>query len=57
MNGGGQDLGDPQQNLDSWLEIRPDMQQWVDAVRKHAPKNLVLVGGPHWSQITAPPLA
>jgi len=47
MNGGGS-------NTDRWLSVRTDMQTWVDIVRSYAPNNLILVGGPGWSQIIGP---
>ncbi len=37
-----------------WLTFRGDAQTWVDIIRTHAPDNLILVGGPQWSQIIAP---
>jgi endoglucanase len=37
-----------------WLSVRADMQTWVDIVRSHAPYNLILVGGPIWSQAIGP---
>ena len=37
-----------------WLDFRGDAQIWVDIIRAHAPDNLILVGGPQWSQIIAP---
>lgn len=47
INGGGSDT-------DRWLSVRGDMQTWVDIVRSYAPNNLILVGGPSWSQIIGP---
>ncbi len=47
VNGGGS-------NTDRWLSVRTDMQTWVDIVRSYAPNNLILVGGPGWSQIIGP---
>ncbi|KPL25152.1 MAG: hypothetical protein AMJ75_01730 [Phycisphaerae bacterium SM1_79] len=44
--------GDSQTNR--WLDFRDDAQTWVDIIRTHAPDNLILVGGPQWSQIIAP---
>lgn len=37
-----------------WLSVRQDMQTWIDIVRSHAPKNLILVGGAFYSQIIGP---
>lgn len=33
-----------------WSTYRETAQPWVDLIRKHAPKNLVLIGSPRWSQ-------
>ena len=33
-----------------WLTLRPDMQTWINIIRAYAPNNLILVGGPSWSQ-------
>jgi len=41
-------------STDRWLSVRADMQIWVDIVRSYAPDNLILVGGPGWSQIIGP---
>jgi hypothetical protein len=37
-----------------WNDYRPRAQAWVDIVRSQAPDNLVLVGGPIWSQNIGP---
>ncbi|MHC4911670.1 MAG: glycoside hydrolase family 5 protein [Planctomycetota bacterium] len=37
-----------------WLSVRTDMQTWVDIVRTYAANNLILVGGPSWSQMIGP---
>lgn len=37
-----------------WLSVRQDMQTWVDIVRAHAPRNLILVGGAFYSQVIGP---
>ncbi len=37
-------------NRDDWQTVRADMQVWYDIVRGAAPKNLILVAGPEWSQ-------
>lgn len=37
-----------------WLSVRRDMQTWIDIIRKHAPKNLLLVAGANYSQIIGP---
>ncbi|MCK9522903.1 MAG: cellulase family glycosylhydrolase [Proteobacteria bacterium] len=36
---------------DKWEDWHPIAQSYVDIIRTHAPKNLVLVGGPNWSQV------
>ena len=41
-------------DVSRWLDFRQDVQPWVDIIRSHAPNNLVLVGGPSWSQIIGP---
>jgi peptidoglycan/xylan/chitin deacetylase (PgdA/CDA1 family) len=38
----------------NWRSVRTDMQVWVDIVRTYAPHNLILVGGPTWSQAIGP---
>jgi hypothetical protein len=37
-----------------WITCRNDMQTWINIVRSFAPNNLILVGGPSWSQIIGP---
>ena len=37
-----------------WLSVRDDMQTWIDIVRSHAPRNLILVAGGFYSQIIGP---
>ena len=40
------------ENLDAnWQDWRPMAQEYVDIIREHAPHNMVLVGGPTWSQV------
>ncbi len=34
----------------NWNDWQPIVQDFVDIIRGHAPQNLVLVGGPKWSQ-------
>ena len=34
----------------SWAEWKSIVQPWVDLIQDYAPKNLVLVGAPHYSQ-------
>ena len=38
---------------DDWDTWRATAQPWVDLIRAQAPKNLILVGAPSWSQHTA----
>ncbi len=35
---------------DDWRAWKKTAQPWVDVIRTNAPKNLILVGGPRWSQ-------
>ncbi len=37
-----------EKNLAEW---RDTMQEWVDMIREGAPRTLLLIGSPHWSQI------
>lgn len=36
----------------NWLNWRNVAQEWVDLIRKEAPRNIILIGSPLWSQIT-----
>jgi endoglucanase len=51
-------FNEPMDNVGSewqrWLNVRADMQKWVNLVRLYAPENLILVGGGQWCQILAP---
>jgi endoglucanase len=38
---------------DSWSTWKKTAQPWVDTIRAAAPKNLILIGGPRWSQNVA----
>ncbi len=38
---------------DSWSTWKTTAQPWVDIIRVAAPKNLILIGGPRWSQNVA----
>jgi endoglucanase len=38
---------------DSWSTWKTIAQPWVDLIRAAAPKNLILIGGPRWSQNVA----
>ncbi len=50
-------FNEPMDNVGSerqrWLNVRADMQTWVNLVRSYAPDNLILVGGGQWCQILA----
>ncbi len=37
-----------------WLSVRKDMQEWVNLVRQHAPRTLLLIAGANYSQIIGP---
>jgi cellulose 1,4-beta-cellobiosidase len=37
-------------NPDNWQTWKQWAQPWVDIIRSHAPNNLILIGGPRWSQ-------
>ncbi len=34
----------------SWQRWKGQAQPWVDLIRQHAPNNIILIGGPFWSQ-------
>lgn len=36
---------------ENWIEWRDTMQKWVEMIREDAPRTLLLVGSPHWSQM------
>jgi len=38
---------------DDWRTWKTTAQPWVDIIRTEAPKNLILIGGPRWSQNVA----
>jgi fibronectin type 3 domain-containing protein len=38
----------------NWATLKPDMQNWINLIRAIAPNNLILVGGPSWSQQIGP---
>lgn len=38
---------------DSWSTWKKTAQPWVDIIRAAAPQNLILIGGPRWSQNVA----
>jgi endoglucanase len=40
-------------NPDNWSTWKTWAQPWVNIIRSHAPSNLILVGGPRWSQNVA----
>ena len=37
---------------ENWLAWRDKAQEWVNLIRGHAPRNIILIGSPLWSQIT-----
>lgn len=37
---------------ENWLNWRSVAQEWVDLIRELAPRNIILIGSPLWSQIT-----
>ena len=37
-------------NPDSWSTWKTTAQPWVNLIRSYAPNNLILIGGPRWSQ-------
>jgi endoglucanase len=37
-------------NPDNWSTWKKTAQPWVDLIRSYAPNNLILIGGPRWSQ-------
>ncbi|GAB4531142.1 MAG: hypothetical protein Tsb0014_14460 [Pleurocapsa sp.] len=37
---------------ENWLAWREKAQEWVDLIREQAPKNIILISSPLWSQIT-----
>jgi len=41
-------------NGGSWPSVKSDMQTWVNIVRRYAPYNLILVGGPTYDMVLAP---
>ncbi|MFB6162328.1 MAG: glycoside hydrolase family 5 protein [Halococcoides sp.] len=43
---------DSQGGVETWNAWREHAQPWVDTIRKNAPRNLVLIGSPQWSQFT-----
>jgi len=42
----------PNRSRENWLLWRQTAQQWVNTIRKHAPRNIILVNSPHWSHDT-----
>ena len=50
-------INDANTELERWLNVREDMQRWVDLVRTYAPDTVVLVAGPSYSQIIGPTAA
>ena len=37
---------------ENWAAWKKSMQKWVNNIRKDAPNTLLLIGSPHWSQMT-----
>ena len=37
---------------ENWQNWRSVAQEWVDLIREQAPRNIILIGSPLWSQIT-----
>lgn len=48
---GGPDVTDPVSE-ETWLTWREEAQPWVDTIREHAPRNVVIIGSPRWTQWT-----
>jgi len=44
---------DSESARDTWATWKEAAQPWVDLIRERAPRNLVLIGSPRWSQWTA----
>lgn len=45
---------EPKRETESnWLAWRSVAQKWVDQIRAHAPETIILIGSPHWSQMTS----
>ncbi|WP_226012377.1 cellulase family glycosylhydrolase [Halomicrobium salinisoli] len=38
--------------IETWRTWKEAAQPWVDTIREHAPRNLILIGSPRWSQWT-----
>jgi endoglucanase len=44
----------PKQRVrENWLKWRDKAQSWVDFIRTMAPETILLVGSPHWDQMTS----
>lgn len=44
---------EPQEkSKENWLKFRGKMQGWVNKIREDAPYTVLLIGSPHWSQMT-----
>ncbi|WP_123537795.1 glycoside hydrolase family 5 protein [Halosimplex salinum] len=43
---------DDDEAIETWNTWKEAAQPWVDTIRDHAPRNLILVGSPRWSQWT-----
>jgi endoglucanase len=42
-----------QRTRENWLRWRDKAQSWVDFIRTLAPETILLVGSPHWDQMTS----
>jgi endoglucanase len=42
-----------QRTRENWLKWRDKAQSWVDFIRTMAPETILLVGSPHWDQMTS----
>jgi endoglucanase len=42
-----------QRTRENWLRWRNKAQSWVDFIRTMAPETILLVGSPHWAQMTS----
>lgn len=46
-------VGPKKKDKENWLAFRTKMQGWVDQIRESAPRTVLLIGSPHWSQMTS----
>lgn len=45
-------VGPKEKSKENWIAFREKMQGWVDSIRADAPYTVLLIGSPHWSQLT-----